>query len=184
MTSYYKARKPYSRVPFVRQPGAKTSMRQTDNPSPFIQQPWNKWTYERTNSTIAQFATETVTVGDVITQLKNKVQLQDTATVRFKIQNAKIWGTSSGTQFPVPDIDMKFFQTTTSASTIKYPRSSIRDKGTLNKPAKGSYIYPVTDRMVILDGTLPTTELFEATSTNPGTDVTFRCNILWQTGSV
>jgi len=161
MTSYYKARKPYSRVPFVRQPGAKTSMRQTDNPSPFIQQPWNKWTYERTNSTIAQFAT-----------------------VRFKILNAKIWGTSSGSEFPVPDIDMKFFQTTTSASTIKYPRASIRDKGTLNKPAKGSYTYPVTDRMVILDGTLPTTELFQSTSTNPGTDVTFRCNILWQTGSV
>lgn len=180
---YYKSRRGfYRRRPFIRQPGAFASRRMPNNPSPFIKQPWNRWTYQTTESLDAQQKDINITTAQILQSIQGGGQIDPAAKIRFKVKDAQIWCTSKGPDFALPNLSAKFLQTTSSNSSIKYPRSSMNDRGTLYSPAKVGYRWPLTDRMVILDGDSAIKNLVELDVRGKGTEVTKRINVYWQTG--
>merc|ERR1711998_110199 len=105
------------------------------NPPAFVQLPWNSWTFERTDNTTSDLQGFNITVGDVLTQIRSRLQISDTADLRIKVQSSQIWCTASGLIFP--DLEATFYELTgETTSTLQYPRSVQRDKGTLNMPAR------------------------------------------------
>ena len=183
ITSYYKPRKFRGGRPFIKQSGAFSSRSMASNPPPFVQQPWNKWVFERTTLVDVDGSISTITAGNIIEQIRTKLQLDAGAKIRIKVNNSQIWGTSFGPEFPVPDTETQFFQTSKSSS-LRYPRTTMRDVGTINRPSKACYRWPKSDRMDILDTTDASLELVKTLAISKGTKVTSRVNVYWQTGTV
>merc|ERR1711915_926842 len=167
-----------SRRPFIKQSGAFSSMRQATNPPPFVQKPWNKWTYEATVLTSDRRQLVSVRVSDVLTQLKTFCQVDSTAALRFRVVKSQVWGTSVGPAFPSPNCETKFYQPQQNYNVkafdpnTRYPRSTMRDRGTVNSPSKVCYKWPLVDRMKILDNDAGAQELVLTDVVNAGTDLT------------
>jgi len=129
------------------------------NPPAFVQLPWNSWTFERLDKTVTDLELVTVSVNDIITQIKGRLQLSDSADIRIKVQSAQIWVKQAADQ---------------------YARSTQRDKGTLNMPARCGYMFPSADRREVLGASEVSLNVVAGQATNSGSDLTFRVQVLWQ----
>merc|ERR1711998_505760 len=149
------------------------------NPPAFVQLPWNSWTFERLETTTANLQGINITVSDILAQIRSRVLLDANADIRIKVQSAQIWCTASTLVYP--DLEATFYELVgESTSTNQYPRSTQRDKGTLNMPARCVYMYPSADKREIV-GT-PEAGLIVSTgvATASGSEITFRVQVLWQ----
>lgn len=150
-----------------------------NNPPAFVQRPWNSWTFERLETTDANLQGVNITVGDVIDQIRTKCAIAAQGNqILIKIQSSQIWCTASGLIYP--DLDAAFYELAgETTSTDQNERSSQRDKGTLNMPAKVGYVYPSTDRKDILNVNDRSLIICNGIATEAGSNLTFRVQVLW-----
>ncbi len=170
------------RKPYIRQVRAtRPSMRMSNNPGPFVNLPWFKFTYEQETQVGSDNATVRVNVGDVLNQIKTRLQFADNSTIRIKVSNARIWVTAAQ-GLGIPQVLGSFYNTTNDTPS-RYPRASMNDSGTLNMPAKLAFNYPKSDKMVILDGNGQTNPLVTALVRQNQSVCTIRVNVWFQTGT-
>jgi hypothetical protein len=152
------------------------------NPPAFVQLPWNSWTFERLDTTTADLQGASITVSDVITQIRGKLLLTEGSDIRIKVQSAQIWCTASGLIYP--DLEATFYELVgeTTASN-QYPRSTQRDKGTLNMPARTGYTYPSADKREVLGSPQGALIISTGVASELGSNITFRVQVLWQTSA-
>ncbi len=171
------------RKPYIRQVRAtRPSVKMTNNPGPFVNLPWYKFTFEKELITQGDNQDVPVTIGNILDQIRTRLQHDANATIRIKVQQAKIWITA-GSGLAIPQVVGSFYNTTNDSNT-KYPRAQMNDSGTLNMPAKLSYKYPVSDRMVILDGQQQANNIVNARVNKTNSLATLRVDVLFQTGNI
>jgi hypothetical protein len=152
------------------------------NPTAFVQLPWNNWTFERTDITTSDLQGFNITVSDIVTQIRSRVQLADTADLRIKVISSQIWCTASS--LIQPDLEATFYELAGQTTAVsQFPRSTQRDLGTLNMPARCGYTFPSSDKREVL-GT-PESQLIIANgvAASTGSNLTFRVQILWQSSA-
>jgi len=154
-----------------------------DNPPPYVALPWNNFTYEKTQEAGQAGAVQSTTVQSIFAQLVSRVMLSDTepniADVRVKVLGCQVWGTVGGTLL-VPEILAEFFELNGESATSQRPRSSQRDIGTLNKPAKAGYVFPIQDQREIVAGENVNVRVADVTAIYQGMNLTTRVQVLWQ----
>lgn len=154
-----------------------------DNPPAYVALPWNSFTYEKTQEAGQALATQSTTVQEVISQIAARCGLADTpprvADVRIKVLSAQVWGTI-GSTLAVPEISVEFYEIAGETPTTQRPRSSQRDIGTLNKPAKVGYVYPVADQREIVADDAVALKIADAIAVYEGMNLTTRVQVLWQ----
>lgn len=150
-----------------------------NNPPSFVERPWNSWTFERLDTTTTDLQLLIILVSDIVLQIRGKCSIAETANILIKVQSSQIWCTAS--TLIVPDISVNFYELSgESSSSVQNSRSSQRDKGTLNMPAKTGYVYPSADRKDILGTPQANLTVCDATPSANGSNVTFRIQVLWQ----
>jgi len=158
-----------------------------DNPPAYVALPWNSFTYEKTQTAGQPLAVQSTTVQEIISQVVARCGLADTpprvADVRVKVLGCQVWGTVGGTLL-VPEILAEFFEISGESATTQRPRSSQRDIGTLNKPAKAGYAFPVADQREIVADDLVALRVADVTAIKQGMELTTRVQILWQSSIV
>lgn len=158
-----------------------------NNPPAYVQRPWNSWTFERTEITTADLQGYSITVGDIINQIRAKCNIaadnQGVANqILIKVQSSQIWCTASG--LILPDVDAAFYELSgEKVATAQNERSSQRDKGTLNMPAKVGYMYPNADRKDIFGPAEAALLVCNAIATESGSNLIFRVQVLWQSSA-
>jgi len=155
-----------------------------DNPPAFVQLPWNSFTYERTDTiSDPNLLTSTVTVQDIIIQIANKCALSTNpptvANVRVKVQGCQVWMTVGATLL-VPDMEVRFFELSGETAANQQVRSTQRDLGTLNRPAKVGYQFPSADRREVIAEAAVQLKVVETTAVEVGGNITSRVQVLWQ----
>jgi hypothetical protein len=154
------------------------------DPPTFVERPWNDWTFSRTNSTNASFEVSTITVGDIIDQIRARCNINAVGAnssdnyIQLRIQRAQVWCTVAETLLQ-PDLAVSFFEL---SGDNKVVRQQLRDLGTLNRPAKVGYQYPVTDSQDVLDNDNAGNIVLQSTATSTGSVVTYRVKLLWRSG--
>lgn len=147
-------------------------------PTAFVQKPWNSWTFERTDTTTAQLEAVLVTVGNIITQIQGRNGLSTDNKIVLKIQDAVIWCTAAG--LIQPDIECTFYELNEKTVLPQQPRSIQRDLGTLNRPAKCGYRFPLADSKEIIFEDEAALLVTSAVAVAEGSLVTTRLHVLWQ----
>jgi len=154
-----------------------------DNPPAYVALPWNSFTYERTQEAGQAGAVQSTTVQDVLAQVAARVCLADTpprvADVRVKVLGCQTWGIVGGTLL-VPEILAEFFELSGETVTTQRPRSSQRDIGTLQKPAKAGYVFPIQDQREIVADDNVNLRIANVTAIYAGMNLTTRIQVLWQ----
>merc|ERR1712100_479765 len=154
-----------------------------DNPPAYVALPWNSFTYEKTWEAGQAGAIQSTTVQEIISQIVARVCLADTpprvADVRLKVLSCQTWGTVGATLL-VPELLAEFFELSGESTTTQRPRSSQRDIGTLNKPAKAGYVYPVADQREIVADENVLLRVADVTAVYQGMNLTTRVQVLWQ----
>lgn len=157
----------------------------SEHPKTFVQIPWNSWTFEQTASTAEGALSLVVTVGDIQTQIRNKCATKlaaDGNQLLVKVQTACGWVTAASLVYP--DLEAVFYElSSVSATNAQSIRSQQRDKGTLNLPAKAGFSYPLGDQKEILGNDDSTTKVMSALADSPGSIITVRVTVLWQSTS-
>lgn len=152
------------------------------NPPAFVQLPWNSWTFERVDNTTSDLQGFNITVGDILTQIRSRINIDANADIRIKVQSAQIWCTAANLIYP--DLESTFYELSgETTSTDQNPRSVQRDKGTLNMPARCGYMYPSADRREIVGQNQQGLIISTGIATQSGSDITFRVQVLWQSSA-
>ncbi len=161
-----------------------TGVRFVPKPDPptFVERPWNSWTFSRTSRTSAEEMSAPVTVADVITQISNRLGLTADRLV-IKIQRAAVWCTAADTLLQ-PDISCSFYEVSEKTVTPQMARSEQRDLGTLSRPARAGYIYPMVDQKEIIYKAEEQLLILNAVAETTGSFVTVRVHVLWNVQSV
>lgn len=158
-----------------------------NNPPAFVQKPWNSWTFERTEITSADLQGYSITVGDIIDQIRARCNIAAVNNgvanqILIKIQSSQIWCTASG--LILPDMDASFYELAgEKLPTTQNVRSAQRDKGTLNMPAKVGYMYPSNDKKDIFGPAESQLLICDAIGTETGSNLIFRVQVLWQSSA-
>jgi len=147
-------------------------------PGAFVQRPWNSWTFERTSITTGDFEGIGISVSDIITQIQGRNKLDSDNKIVLKIQWAAHWCTAAA--LIQPDMECKFYELNEKTVLPQQPRSIQRDLGTLNRPAKCGYTYPLADSKEIIFDDESALLVTVATPTASGSNVTTRIHVLWQ----
>jgi len=154
-----------------------------DNPPAYVSVPWNNFTYEKTQEAGQAGAVQSTTVQSIFAQIVARCGVSDTepniADVRCKVLSCQVWGTVGGTLL-VPELKAEFFELSGESVTSQRPRSTQRDIGTLNKPAKAGYVYPMQDQREIVAGENVNVRVADVTAVYQGMNLTTRVQVLWQ----
>lgn len=157
-------------------------------PPAFVQTPWNDYTFESTEVTTSAFEAVEIKSDDIVAQLRARLALlpspigaTDGARVTIKVERVQVWGTVAETLVQ-PDISVFVFELSEATSVQQAVRFTGRDLGTLNRPAKVGYQFPINDSRDILGGgatrinkTIVATQVVAI-----GTAVTTRVKILYK----
>merc|ERR1711915_908244 len=146
-------------------------------PPTFVEKPWNSWTFNRTDFTSSALESVPVTVADVITQISGKLSVSADRLV-IKIQRAAVWCTVAATLLQ-PDLAVSFYEVSEKQVIPQMARSEQRDQGTLNRPARCGYIYPMADQKEIIYKLEDALLIMNSVATNTGSYVTSRVHVLW-----
>lgn len=151
------------------------------DPPTFVEKPWNSWTFNRTSKTTADEMSAPITVADVITQISTRLGLSADRLV-IKIQRAAVWCTVGDTNLQ-PDISCSFYEVSEKTVTPQMARSEQRDLGTLSRPARCGYIYPMVDQKEIIYKAEEQLLIVNAVAETSGSLVTVRIHVLWNVQS-
>lgn len=151
------------------------------NPPAFVQRPWNSWTFEQLDTTTTDLQGSTVTVATILAQIRARLALTEQSDIRIKVQSSQVWCTASGLVYP--DLEATFYELSGEVAAEQFPRSTQRDKGTLNAPARCGYSYPSADRRDILGTPNAALSVVTGVATEAGSNITFRVQVLWQTST-
>lgn len=153
-----------------------------NNPTAFVQRPWNSWTYEKFETTTGDLQTVSITVNDITNNIRGRCAISAEGNkLQLKILSSQIWCTASSLTYP--DLEAAFFEVQGDTPLTQQIRSLQRDKGTLNMPAKAGYVFPTVDQRDIvgdLGNILNSLKICEGTATESGSNLTFRVQVLWQ----
>jgi len=125
-------------------------------PSPFPPKfsvfPWNSYTYS-TSYFVVTGTTNAITTTEIKARLRAAMGLESDAVITMKIERCRVWNISigsstTGTNFAMPNISVRYFELSSSATPSL--RQEDRDHGSLNMPAKSGYVWPLTDRVEVL----------------------------------
>lgn len=157
-----------------------------DNPPAFVSLPWNNFTFERTQIAGQALGQQVITVQDILAQIAARCGLAtsppNVADVRVKVLSAQVWGTVGAT-LTVPEIATEFYELAGDTPATQRPRSSQRDVGTLNKPAKVGYSFPQADRKEVVADDATALKIAATTAVYEGMYITTRVQVLWQSSS-
>jgi len=112
--------------------------------------PWAHWTFDRSNEiSDPEEVSLTISTSDIATQLRfqngwsgNKLEI--------KVENCKFWLTARA--LAMPDLKSEFYDLGDQPVATPALRETLRDKGTLNVPARVGYSYPESDSLEIAAG--------------------------------
>jgi len=150
-------------------------------PKPFVQYPWNPWTYEGNFVTEAADQIFKIRVQEIFDDIKVKLNLSSIDFLKLKIQSSQVWCTASGLVYPSLRAD--FYEINSGGDTAQNAasiRSTQADRGTLNMPAKAGYKYPVSDSKDVLNADDNLLNVVAGSASDVGSNLTFRVQMLWQ----
>jgi hypothetical protein len=123
-----------------------------------------------------------IRVSDIIAQIRSKCAIAESGNqILIKVQSAAAWVTAAGLLYP--DLQAVFYELSSASTSDQSIRSQQRDKGTLNLPAKAGYVFPISDTKEILAGDDANTTIISAIADSPGSIITVRVSILWQSSA-
>lgn len=150
-------------------------------PPQFIRLPWNSYTYSATYATSASSNKITINVSNIRHQIISRMGLTDApGVISMKVQSVQAWNTAVGPSFAQPSLESLFYELRTDTGGSYSVRSEQYDHGTLNIPARGGYLYPLTDRKEVF--TFHNDSHVIATFVTPvqaNGNVTVRVKLLW-----
>jgi len=163
-----------------RNDGAKQVPRLT--PPQYVKLPWNSYTFSTTYQTGTAFPNSIdIAVSNVRNDIVTRMGLTGSpGKVLLKIQSAQVWQVATGTGFQEPNMRCWFYEIDPDAPTYSF-RSEQADHGTLNRPARCGYQYPLRDSKQILSSSNDTHVLLRV-ATVPNEDMgnlTIRVRVLW-----
>jgi hypothetical protein len=156
------------------------------DPAMFTERPWNSWTFQRTSLSSEGALASEITVGDVIDQIRARCNINPEGAqgvandISIRISSAAVWCTASG--LILPDIEAVFYELDPNAVTASIRRTQ-RDQGTLNRPARCGYKYPLTDSKAVLSEDSRTTPIATAVAGSAGSDITVRLTCVWKSSA-
>jgi len=154
-----------------------------DNPPAYVSLPWNSFTFEKTQIAGQALGEQIITVNDILVQIAARCGLASTppsvADVRVKVLSAQVWGTVGAT-LTVPEISSEFYELSGETPSAQKPRSSQRDIGTLNRPAKVGYAFPQVDRKEVVADDETALKVVRTVAIYEGMYITARVQVLWQ----
>lgn len=116
-------------------------------PPQFVRLPWNSYTFSATYATSPTASSIRITVGDIRQQIISRMGLTGSpGVISMKVSAAQAWNTAVGPAFAQPSLESLFYELSTDSGGSYSVRSEQYDHGTLNIPARGGYLYPLTDR--------------------------------------
>lgn len=157
-----------------------------NNPPVFIQRPWNSFTFQRTDTTTAEFEGVSITIGDIISQIRGRLNINPVGEgakgnlISLRIQAAQAWVTAAG--LIQPDMEVTFFELNPNDANqqIRYTQ---RDVGTLQMPGKCGYRYPMNDSKEVLSDADAALFVLTTTAAAIGSYVTNRIQLVWRSSS-
>lgn len=158
------------------------------NPPDFVEIPWNQYTWERTDDDPAEFASFNITVGDIINQIRNRLNISPDGiteignVIKIKVNDVAAWGTAAIQSVGIPDLKMRVFEL--NPSDVLTARTTLRDIGTLNMPARVGYRFPVSDSKQILSDSDSAIKIATLEPAGSGLRVTSRVHVLWKSSYV
>jgi len=163
-----------------RNDGAKLVPRLT--PPQYVSLPWNSYTYSSTWATSdTSLNSIDITVGSIRQSIIAKMGLAGApGRVLLKIQSAQCWQVATGSGLSEPNLRVWFYEIDPDAPTYNF-RSEQADHGTLNRPARCGYQYPLRDSKQVMSGSNDTHVLLRAKTVaneNMG-NITIRVKVLW-----
>jgi hypothetical protein len=157
-------------------------MRLADNPPTITERPWNSLTFQSIRVTTQDNEEINVTIGGIVDYVRSKLGIAETNNrLLIKVKTAAIWCTAANLTYP--DVECMFYELSGEAQAADQgARSTQRDQGTLNKPAKCGYQYPTTDSKDILGANTDQLSLvvMKGKASEQGSHLVFRAQILWQ----
>jgi len=157
------------------------------DPHAYVQRPWNSWTFQRTEFTTADFETVDITVQDVVDQIRSRCNINATGAsgeanqIQVRIQAGYFWVTAAS--LIQPDLEAQFYELSPVVPISQNVRSTQRDVGTLNMPAKVGYSFPSTDSKEVLGTNDGNSKIMSCTAAANGSRVTSRIILLWKSSS-
>lgn len=155
-------------------------------PPMFVRLPWNSYTFSATYATDTANVIE-VTVGNVRQQINTIMGFTGApGVISLKVQSAYAWNTSVGPNFVQPSIEGLFWELATDSGGSYSVRKELYDHGTLNRPGKVGYLFPLTDRKEVhtsLNDTHVIAKFTVPSGSLPHGFVTVRVNVLWNSSA-
>lgn len=154
------------------------------NPPDFVEIPWNSYTFERTYANDQDQQTVVTTVSDMITQIRNRLNISETGVaetgnvIKLRILDFQAWATAKIQSTGIPDLKMRVYELNPSDALTA--RTTLRDIGTLNMPAKLGYRFPTVDSRQILSDADAAVNVASTQAEASGTSVTIRAHVLWK----
>jgi len=163
-----------------RNDGAKLVPRLT--PPQFIRLPWNTYTYSGTWATLDTSPNQIdVTVGRIRQDIITRMGLAGTTgRILLKIQSGHVWQVATGNGLAEPNLRVWFYEIDPDAPTYNF-RSEQADHGTLNRPARCGYQYPLRDSKQVLSVANDSHILLRAktVANEEMGNITIRVKVLW-----
>lgn len=151
-------------------------------PPQFTRLPWNDFIFSATYITSASAENYVdLTLGAIRSQIVSRMGLTGApGKIFIKVVSCCAWNVANGNGLPEPFVRGTFYEIAPEMAHYSF-RSDQQDHGTLNRPAKIGYFYPLRDRKEIL--TIDNDSLVVARiSSQPNKDygnITIRFKVLW-----
>lgn len=155
-------------------------------PPQFVRLPWNSYTFSATYATASAANTIRITIGNIRAQIISRMGLASApGVISMKVRAAQAWNTSVGPAFAQPSLESLFYELSTDSGGSYSVRSEQYDHGTLNIPARGGYLYPLTDRKEVHTAAndAHVVAIFTTPSGGANGNVTVRVSLLWNVSS-
>jgi len=156
------------------------------DPSMYVQRPWNLWTFQLTDITQADFDTVTITIQNIVDQIRSRCNINPVGPaqvgnqIQLRVISGYFWVTAAS--LVQPDVEAVFYELNPNDQNQSI-RCTQRDVGTLNMPAKVGYVYPINDSKEVLGSNDGNTKVMSATAVDTASRVTARVNVLWKSSS-
>lgn len=150
-------------------------------PPQFVRLPWNSYIFSATYVTSADSNSIRISIATIRQQIISRMGLTGSPGVlSMKVQSAQAWNTAIGPSFAQPSLESLFYELSTDSGGSYSVRSEQYDHGTLNIPARGGYLYPLTDRKEV-HTKLNDSHVVATFVTPPAANgnVTVRVKLLW-----
>lgn len=152
----------------------------SNDPPTFVQRPWNSYTFNRSAAATQDGDFVNVEVDDLFTQIISNCGLDTTATLEIKVLRGYVWCATNGPTFTSPVLVAQFYEGSVSSAGTTAVRSDQRDVGTLSRPAKAGYVWPINEQRNVFIKGGTSVPIIGATALEAGCLITVRVHLLWR----